>query len=125
MACRMNESWQARGQRLQQSTADGCSPDLFTTAVKKVKKAASTLPGLHHLAAAATLCLRRCWTEVCHRTAAAALCLHSCLTEVCHLAAAIKMIGLHGVETRECVILSAGRKTTFLGAPAEDGSPQL
>lgn len=70
----MNESWQARGQRLQQSTADGCSPDLFTTAVKKVKKAASTLPGLHHLAAAATLCLRRCWTEVRHLAAASTLC---------------------------------------------------
>ena len=94
---------------------------------------------VRHRAATTALCLQSCWrkvrhlatitacawTEVCHRTAAAALCLHSCLTEVCHLAAAIKMIGLHGVETRECVILSAGRKTTFLGAPAEDGSPQL
>ena len=96
----------ARGQHLQQSTADGCSPDLFTTAVKKVKKAASTLPGLHRLAAtatlcfaelldrsvpiaaASTLCLQSWWTEVCHLADASTLCLQSWWTEVCHLAAA-------------------------------------
>ena len=79
----------------------------------------SVLSGCHHCIALAQLLDRT--ASPCHSSA----CTCTVMGSACSAAAAIKMIGLHGVETRECVELSAGRKTTFLRAPAEDGSPQL